>query len=995
MACCAISFCASALALDSPASDAAKPHWQQAKAALKQGAYRTALESLDEILKLTPDDPWAQLYHALCELRLKSTPTFSSVEPADYRSLKVRLKQETGAQKQEAKRRKALDRQVRKEQAKWDKELQQLQRQAEQEDKERRRQAQEQAVARVREDRKQPQPPAPEPPSGEPAPLATAAAPSEPVQPEAPAKAEAPAQPEEPRVTAQFPATGEMPTPVQLAPVQVTTAPAEPLAPSLVGHPRPPAGAVQINARQMSMSPDRKVALAQGDVEVIFEDAFLTCDRLTLFTDTKDVYAEGRVRLEQGNQVFRGEMVHYNTNSKKGRFLQGTVSTPPWHQHGRTVEHIAEGVYVVSPGYITSCELEPPHFRFAGRRAIVFSEDKLARANNVALFVEQMPFLYLPNLIVADRRSPFFIIPGKNDLWEQFALMGYRYEYPQGQKGTLRLDWRRTMGWGTGLDHRFESQDLGKGLLKLYYNSEPNHRTLHHEIVKGAERDRFRVLWRHFWEPKFLKDTTIITNIQKYSDKKYREELLFREEFTKDDSPDSFISLVTSDPNFTVTGLVRRRMNRFETITQAFPQLAVESRQAPIGETPAFLQSKLEFANLQTKTAHSVEDTDVVRLDWLQKFKYALNLFSPILVTPRADVRQTFYTKDIQSGTTDRPQGRRNLLSGQFGMGADASLKLFRLFAPHTDLFGLNLTGLRHVLTPTISYDYMHRPTVPNENLSFPVAVSPTNMITFGLENKLQTKRRVRQEEEEPVKGKLLKPKLKPVDLARALVSLPYNFHGAGNKAGGRVGDWAFDIELYPWPWMRLETDWKYPSHYEKGVRDSRITQWNVDLVMVGGGEDPQAKNTPKYEPPVVRGFEAGPRPSIIKLLMPKKQWFLGYSHRYSHNDKTEDTLQYDWRLSDKWEISTFHRFDWKEVRGDKKRFYNLREFQYALRRDLHDWIGELVYRVDREYGEELYLTLTLKAFPDMPVEMETAYHQPKIGSQSSPFSPLASQHQP
>ena len=32
---------------------------------------------------------------------------------------------------------------------------------------------------------------------------------------------------------------------------------------------------------------------------------------------------------------------HFDT--KKGRFLEGTVSSPPWHQHGRSIEHIAEG----------------------------------------------------------------------------------------------------------------------------------------------------------------------------------------------------------------------------------------------------------------------------------------------------------------------------------------------------------------------------------------------------------------------------------------------------------------------------------------------------------------------------------------------------------------------------------------------------------------------------------------------------------------------------
>ena len=92
--------------------------------------------------------------------------------------------------------------------------------------------------------------------------------------------------------------------------------------------------------------------------------------------------------------------------------------------------------------------------------------------------------------------------------------------------------------------------------------------------------------------------------------------------------------------------------------------------------------------------------------------------------------------------------------------------------------------------------------------------------------------------------------------------------------------------------------------------------------------------------------------------------------------------------MSEKWEIGTFHRFTWKEVAGTSKRLRNTREWQYSLRRDLHDWVAELMYRVDRELGEELFLTVTLKAFPNLPIEMGESYHQPKRGSQSGPFSP-------
>lgn len=969
-----------------------KASWDTIRNFLRQGAYQDALQELDDILVITPNDPWAQLYHALCELRLQSTQTFPKFSPEQLASLKAQLHDEERLQRRSAVQHRALERQLKREQARWDRELVALQQQGERDARQKDRQSRLSAQQHTREARAQQQvqataareqappakgeaaPPAGGQPEGQAAagPSAEEAAPS----PEAPTEGT-----QEPAPSVRLPTEPVEPAgpSVELSPVVVATPPArrEALTPSLIGRPRPPKGAVQINAIQMSVSPDRKIAIADGDVEIVFENALLTCDHLTLFTDTKDVYAEGRVRLEEGNQVFRGEMVHYNFETKKGRFLQGTVSSPPWHEYGRSIEHIAEGVFEVTPGYITSCELEPPHFKFYGRRAIFFSGDKSARISNAAVFVERVPFLYLPFISLADRKMPFFIIPGKNKQWGPFALAGYRYEVPPlpgggTQKGTVKMDYRRYFLWAFGLDHEINSPQLGKGLLRLYYNRKQNQQRPKEELPKGADADRYRLMWRHRWNP--LPDTTVVTDIQKFSDKDFRREFLYREEFTNDDLPESFISSVTNTPEYTLGALVKKRINRFQTVKEAQPQLTLDVRPQRIGETPLFSETKLDFANFLTKQANSESDTDVIRLDWFEQLKYAVSLFRPIEVTPRAGLRETFYTKDIQGA--DR-EGQRDLFSGQFTAGIDSSLKLFRIFPVTTNALGLNIHGLRHVITPTVSYAYAHRPTVQNELLNFTAAASPESAVTFGLENKLQTRR-------PNAKGKL-----ENADLMRLLFSAPYTFRSNGNKRGGRLGDFLVDLETYPWPWMRLESDVTVPSHFPS-TRDGRITRANVDLVFVGGRPDAQAQTAPPIQgvqAPAIKTFQPGRLGGIN--MMPQGQWYFGLGQRFSQNDKTESVMQVDWRLSDKWQVGTFQRFTWKEVVGEAKRFYDRREQQYTLRRDLHDWIGELVYRVDREYGEEIFFTLTLKAYPDMPIELENSYHQPKLGSQSSPFSPI------
>ena len=967
------------LSLPASAQDATQPHWTEVKQLISKRAYREALQELEIILRLKPNDPLASTYRILCEKRLRERPQFRQLGPEELVALQEALRLEQEAQAKAAALDKALERQIKKEQAKWDAELKALEREAIREQKAKQRQAKLEAAL----------------PAAPPTDITRAAQAGrqqrlakqvvrEPTVPP-------PTPPTPPSREGLAPPVVPEPPAIELEPVIVPTAVPKPVpeipVPPAVLPPLPPrpAGAVQIFADQLGTLPDRKLAVAQGNVRIVFDDGFLTCDKATLFTDTQDVYAEGRVRLERGREVFRGEVAHYNLTTKKGRFLEGTAYAEPWYEHGRVVEHVASGVLRVQPGYLTSCEFEPPHFRLQGRQNTVFTADKIARGRNVTLMIEEFPFIYLPWLTVADRQTPFFLIPGKKKPWEQFALMGYRYEWPTGHRGALRWDWRRAFGWAIGTDHRFETERLGKGLFKVYYNEERNIRRPESDLPKGADINRYRVLWRHNWQP--LPDTTVVTDLQEFSDVDFRRELLFREEFVKEDAPESFISMVTSDPNFTLSAQVKKRLNRFQTVDEALPQLTAEIKPQRIGETQLYSDTKFDVANFQTKRAHSDNDTDVVRVDWFQQLSYALNLFRPILVTPRAGVRQTYYTKDIQSSataltqpSTDRPQGKRDLLSGQFSMGADASLKLFRIFPVTTNWRGLNINLLRHVLTPTLAYAYVHEPTVPNSLLTFAVAGGPTSQLTLGLENKLQTKR-------PGIKGKP-----QSVDLARFLVSIPYTFHGSGNEQGGRLGDWSSDLELYPWPWMRLETDWVIPSHFVKGTRDDRIKAWNLDLVIVGGPGELKAQEAPDIQAPERRTFQPGQQLASGVRLLPEGQWYFGLGHRYSQNDKTEEAIQFDWRISKKWQIGTFHRFTWKEVAGTSKRFNNVREYQYTLTRDLHDWIAELIYRVDREFGEELFFTMTLKAYPDLPIEIAESYHQPKIGSQSSPFSPLGRQ---
>ena len=122
-------------------SDPTQPHWDQVTRLLERRAYREALQEVAIILTLKPNDPRAMAYRQLCEKRLSATQQFGVLSHENLETLKGALQQEQQAQVREMVQRQTLQREIAKEQAAWDAELQRLQRQFLRERKAQERQA--------------------------------------------------------------------------------------------------------------------------------------------------------------------------------------------------------------------------------------------------------------------------------------------------------------------------------------------------------------------------------------------------------------------------------------------------------------------------------------------------------------------------------------------------------------------------------------------------------------------------------------------------------------------------------------------------------------------------------------------------------------------------------------------------------------------------------------------------------------------------------------
>jgi hypothetical protein len=244
----------------------------------------------------------------------------------------------------------------------------------------------------------------------------------------------------------------------------------------------------------------------------------------------------------------------------------------------------------------------------------------------------------------------------------------------------------------------------------------------------------------------------------------------------------------------------------------------------------------------------------------------------------------------------------------------------------------LDINDVRHIVTPSINYDFVNDPTIPSSKLlQFDGidSISRSEVVSLSLENKLQTKR-----------------ENKTVDLVRFITDTSYNLN---DPSGSRFGNINYDLEVTPYSNTRIELDATYDT------QEYFFKDLNTDVTFYS------AEN--KYFDTEIFG----------------DNWSGGIGYRYQRKGSKQLTTEGALRLNPKWKFKVYERFEL--ARGKY-----LREQEYTLFRDLHCWVVQVTYNVNREYGESIWIAFKLKAFPEMSIDFDNSYHQPKARSQSRTF---------
>jgi lipopolysaccharide assembly outer membrane protein LptD (OstA) len=681
-----------------------------------------------------------------------------------------------------------------------------------------------------------------------------------------------------------------------------------------------------VNGDNVEYFTETKQVTAEGNIVINYGGAKLICDKITVNTQTKEGQAEGNVRIIDERGIIEGDKVSYNFETKTGVISNATFMAQPYFGKAKKVEKLSDVRFLAHDTYATTCNFNRPHFRFQATELDFWRGDKIQSKKNI-VYLGPIPVLYLPSFSrsLKDTQTHIQVSPGKSSDWGPYVLTASRFNLAENLSTRIFLDYRDKLGIAQGFGTNYKSRSFGRGDFKYYYTQERPE-----DPAERGEFQRYLIRWRHRWE--INPRTNLISEYYKIVDAKRMvlgsehsilKDYFFRE-FEKDSQPLSYTLLHHYFPYSSLDLLIQKRTNRWYEQLEKLPEVKYRLPSIRVGKSPFYFENLIQAANFNYKfpaPSPSSSDISVNRLDAYNKVSLPFR-FGFLNLRPFVANRSTYYSSESDNSSISP----RTVLY----TGGDAIMKFYRIFALKSNFLGMDIDGLRHVITPSVSYTYNHFPTVPSDRLKqidSIDSIGSNNELSFELSNKLQTKRQG-----------------KTVNLAYLKLEGSYSFYNVDpltfERSEDNFTDFLIDLELFPYAWLRLDSEAVY-SPSEKYFTEAN---YSVNLIL---------------------GRERS----------------IGVGQRYQRNGSNEITSNFKWRFNPKWKFSCYHRY---ALRGNSSLslLKGMQEQEYSISRDLHCWIMGIAFNRKKDEGSTIWAVFRLKAFPELEFDFSQSYHEPKSGSQ-------------
>lgn len=684
---------------------------------------------------------------------------------------------------------------------------------------------------------------------------------------------------------------------------------------------------IEVVADELEYNQKEKKIIGRGNVVVSYQETKLSADYAEVETETKKAYAKGHVVILRGDSLSgRGNEVNYDFEQDQGLFPDGKIINGAWYSKGKKVEQIERGQHLIEGAGVTSCDLERPHYELRAKKVTIHSGDKIF-ARDVKLYILGKPVFWLPFLVIPlqdQLDSPIQIQPGYSSQHGGYILTSKGFSVTKWLWAKWHADWRSKRGFGGGLDmHYHFDRFKTDGLIQAYLTQDNDAPTpgLVNPYESREDRIRGRLSWRHRTD--FNPNTYLLARFHRAADEFFLQDF-FEKEFRADVDPTSFVNFTANSDRHGFYVFNQKRINRFENVQEHLPEIRFDWKNSPFFSDKLYYESITSLANLNQKYARSDLNDNVFRWDNFHKLVMPLK-WNEIKLTPATFFRETVYGRErFEEDTRARTA---------FGGSVDLRTQFYRLFNTSFDRMGIEANQLRHVFEPSIRYDSTFHSSVSSEelfNFSTVEEVDDANLLTFGLENRIQTKR-------------VVAGKMQRVDIVSLNTFLSMDFHPDEEYSRSGFSSWKTEMQLRPYQWLQFEIRADYD------MKRDNFREVNEDL------------------------------------LIKTKKWRILLGHRLVAKNRllgadgnSQFVFDGSYWINTRWQIGGYVRWDAED--------HELEEWRVSFTRDLHDFLLDFGYNVRNSdidnSNKEFFFLLRLKAFPEYPLKSgnRASFSEPRIG---------------
>jgi lipopolysaccharide export system protein LptA len=524
------------------------------------------------------------------------------------------------------------------------------------------------------------------------------------------------------------------------------------------------------------------LATAHGNVVIHSGDSDIYADSVQYNPKTREVFAEGHVRIYRAAGLFVGERAIYNIDTQKIQAVEMRTDKTPYLVGGEKVTTISEGSFLVSKGTFTTHDSSNPDFRLQAKTLRIYENDRVI-FENVTFYVKKVPIFWWPYLYQSlDDSFSYMVSPAYLSSWGPSILSRVSMPITDNIQMQIRLDYRSRRGVAVGFepDARYGKDKKSWARMRTYFLRDENpdiNRTS--EVRVGVPQDRYRVSLQDRTE--FTENLYGIVDVTKLSDEFLLQDF-YPGEFQINPKPDNVIALTRSRPTYTLTAIARSQLNNFFETTERLPEVVLDVPRVALFGGPIFYEGETSLADLHRSFANdsTFHDYGTVRFDSFHQFLYPNTYFGWLSVVPRVGFRGTYYGETRDFGTTILTPSDGNPFVPDFlrvdlsqplqeggdtfrtavNAGVEASFKLSRVWE-NAQSTGLGLDGLRHIIQPFANFSWVSasngdpvtilqfdrfEPSTQLHPIDFPQftsidSIDNWTILRLGIRNRLQTRR--------------------------------------------------------------------------------------------------------------------------------------------------------------------------------------------------------------------------------------------------------------